>query len=228
LPDMMPIDGGGIPMFEGEEDRDPMGVSLYKRSSDDAIFAIVGRKSGPLDNYLWQYLIEDDGTGTVKLTKVRSFGKYSGQKEIEAIAVDDELGYVYYSDEGVGVRKYFADPKKGDEELAFFGQWDFGQDHEGISIFKIDDNTGYILVSDQQRNRFNVYPREGTASDPHQHQRIKSIEVSTMESDGSEVSSLALGEHFPQGLFVAMSSDKTFHLYDWRDIAGNDLNSRRP
>ena len=29
LPDMMPIDNGGIPVFEGETDRDPMGISLF-------------------------------------------------------------------------------------------------------------------------------------------------------------------------------------------------------
>ena len=219
FPDMKPIDNGGIPVFEGESDRDPMGISLYKRPTDGAIFAIVGRKSGPRDNYLWQYRVEDDGNGAIKLTMERSFGKYSGKKEIEAIAVDATLGYIYYSDEGVGIRKYYADPDKGNEELALFGQWDFGQDHEGISIFELNKRKGYILVSDQQRNRFNIYPREGADGDPHQHELITSVELSTMESDGSEVTSQPLGPLFPNGLFVAMSSDKTFHFYDWKDIA---------
>ncbi len=44
-----------------------------------------------------------------------------------------------------------------------------------------------------------------------------------MESDGSEVTSVALGSLFPHGLMVAMSTDKTFHFYDWKDIAGSDL-----
>ncbi len=48
----------------------------------------------------------------VKGTLVRKFGLFSGKKEIESIAVDDALGYVYYSDEGYGVRKYYADPSK--------------------------------------------------------------------------------------------------------------------
>ena len=108
LPDMKEIDNGGIEVFAGEELNAPMGVSLYKRPSDSAIFAIVGRKKGPSENYLWQYLLEDDGNGNVKGTKVRSFGNYSGFKEIESIAVDDQLGYVYYSDEQFGVRKYHS------------------------------------------------------------------------------------------------------------------------
>ena len=51
----------------------------------------------------------------------------------------------------------------------------------------------------------------------------KVVEVSTNESDGSDVTSTALGEKFPSGLFVAMSDDRTFQLYSWDDIAGDDL-----
>src|SRR5690606_32631502 len=106
----------------GEDETAPMGVALYARPADSAIFAIVGRKSGPREGYLWQYRLEGvDNAVHAKL--VRKFGQYSGKKEIEAIAVDNELGYIYYSDEGVGVRKYQADPEKGDdEELALFAE----------------------------------------------------------------------------------------------------------
>lgn len=227
LPDMTPIDNGGIPVFEGEtgeEYRDLMGISLYKRAADGRIFAIVGRKNGPTDStYLWQYLLEDDGNGAVNATLVRKFGSFSGQKEIEAIAVDDELGYVYYSDEGVGVKKYHADPEKGNEELSLFGQTGFTDDHEGISIYKKENGTGYILVSDQQANQFHIFTREGQADNPHQHTLVKIIKVSTEESDGSEVVSVPLNSDFQQGLFVAMSDDKTFQLYRWEDIAGQEL-----
>ena len=42
--------------------------------------------------------------------------------------VDDALGYVYYSDEGFGVRKCSADPTKGNKELGVFGETGFTQD----------------------------------------------------------------------------------------------------
>jgi myo-inositol-hexaphosphate 3-phosphohydrolase len=182
LPDMKPVDNGGIEVFEGETMRDPMGMALYKRESDDAVFAFVGRKTGPSEEYIWQYRLEDDGNGSIKATKVRAFGKYSGKKEIESIAVDDELGYVYYSDEGAGVRKYYADPERGNQELAFFATSGFAGDHEGISIYKLDINTGYILVSDQQANKFHVYTREGTKTNPHDHQELKIIDVAAVDS----------------------------------------------
>ncbi|HEV8506777.1 MAG TPA: phytase [Chitinophagaceae bacterium] len=227
LPDMKSIDNGGIEMFEGETGngfRDLMGISLYKNPTDKKIYAMVGRKTGPTEgSYIWQYLLEDNGKGQVKATLVRKFGKYSGKKEIESIAVDDELGYVYYSDEGVGVHKYYAEPSKGNEELALFATTNFAEDHEGISIYKINDGTGYILVSDQGGNNFNVYPREGTTKGPHDHPLIKIIPTSTQQSDGSEVTSISFPGQFKSGLFVGMSTDKTFQLYRWEDLAGKDL-----
>lgn len=223
LPDMKPIDGGGLPVFVDREKRKPMGVALYTNPKDGKVYAIVGPKDGPASGYLTQYRIDNAGKDKVKLTKVRDFGNYSGIKEIEAIAVDNELGYVYYSDEAFGVRKYYADPAKGDEELAIFGKKEFGRDIEGISIYKNANGTGYILISDQQNNTFNVFSREGSEGNPHEHKFIKSLELMTMESDGSDVTSVNLSEEYPNGMFVAMSTDKTFHIYDWRDIAGNDL-----
>ena len=172
LPGMVPVDNGGIEVFEnetGEGFRDLMGVALYK-DEKGGIYAIVGRKTGPVSgSYLWQYLLEDNGAGMVKATLVRKFGDYSGRKEIESIAVDDALGYVYYSDEGVGVRKYYADPGKGNRQLALFATTGFTEDHEGISIYQSSATEGYVLVSDQGANKFHIFSREGTPQNPHDH-----------------------------------------------------------
>lgn len=230
LPDLKPIDNGGIEIFVGEtgEDfRDGMGIALYTNPQNE-IHAIVGRKNGPTENYLWQYKLSDDGTGNVKAEVVRKFGKYSGKKEIEAIAVDNELGFIYYSDEQVGVRKYYADPSKGNEELAFFAQKDAKSDHEGIAIYKKDATTGYILVSNQQKNTFLVYEREGHKGNANEHKLIAEIPVSTIECDGADASSLNFGPKFPKGFLVAMSNGNVFHLYDWSKIqalidAGNKI-----
>jgi 3-phytase len=230
LPDLRPIDGGGIEIFAGEsgDRKAPMGVGLYLRPADGALFAFVSRKTGPPDGYLWQYRIEGDGTGGVRFAKVRELGAFSGAGEIEAIFVDDALGYVYYSDEWRGIRKYAADPAspEGGRELALFGVAGFREDREGLSLYALDDTTGYLLASDQQANRFRLFPREGTANGPHDHPEIASIAVSTIESDGSETTSRALGADFPHGLFVAMSEDRTFQIYRWEDLAGDRLELR--
>jgi len=225
LPEMTAIDNGGIEVFEGEAERAPMGISLYKRAKDGAVFAIVSRKSGPLDGYLWQYLLQDDAKGGVKGTKVRAFGLFSGKKEIESIAVDDKLGYVYYSDEQSCIRKYYADPDAQDanKQLGVISTASYLEDSEGISIYEVNDGTGYILVSDQSANKFHIYKREGEPGDPHNHKQVKEVDLSTSNSDGSDVTNVPLGPKFPYGLFVAMSDDKTFQCYSWADIAGDDL-----
>ncbi|WP_214227051.1 phytase [Pedobacter sp. B4-66] len=225
LPDMKPIDNGGLAVFEGETGemyRDLMGIALYTNPQGQ-IYAVTGRKTGPKDgSYLWQYLLEDDGSGKLKATLKRKFGKYSGKKEIEAVAVDNELGYIYYSDEQFGVRKYYADPAKGNEELALFAKEGFTEDNEGISIYKTSDSTGYILVSDQSANHFQVFSREGDKS-PNNHPMITSIKVSTNQSDGSDIYSKPLNDDFKHGIFVAMSDNKTFQYYRWEDLAGKLL-----
>ncbi|WP_100432990.1 phytase [Flavobacterium sp. 1] len=229
IPDMKPVDNGGIKVFENESEPDynaPMGIAVYT-AKDAKIYAIVGRKNGPkTGGYLFQYLLEDNGNGEVKATLVRKFGEYSGKKEIESIAVDNELGYVYYSDEQFGVRQYYADPAKGNEQLSLFGKTDFTEDHEGISIYKLTDTTGYILVSDQGANRFQIFSREGTKNNPFEHKYLKTVNVTAKESDGSEITSIPLNTTFKHGLFVAMSTDRTFHFYRWEDIAGKDLKTK--
>ncbi len=221
LPDMVPIDGGGIPVFVGERATDVMGIALYTRTRDGALFAIVSRSDAfaPTEGYLHQYRLADDGTGKLQGLLTRAFGTWSGLKEIEAITVDNELGYVYYSDESYGIRKYHADPlaEDADTMLAAFGQNDFTQDQEGLSIYKRANGTGYLLVSDQQANQFNIYAREGVSGDTQPHTLLARVKLATTESDGSEITTVSL-PGFAGGLFVAMSSDRTFQLYAVADI----------
>ena len=216
LPDLKPIDNGGISVFDGEALRDPMGISLYTRPSDKAIFAVVGRKDGPSGTYIWQYELSDNGSGAVTGKAVRKFGNYSGKKEIEAIAVDNELGFIYYSDEQFGIRKYYADPaKNNNQELALFGQKEFKADNEGIAIYKKSATEGYILVSNQQANTFMVYPREGANGNINEYPLLAEIPTSTIECDGADVTAVNLGGAFKNGLFVAMSNGMTFQYYAW-------------
>lgn len=223
LPDMKTLDNGGIPVFTDDTLRSPMGIALFTDLISKNIYAIVGRKYGPTTGYLYQYLLKADSSGYVYGELVRKFAQFSGQKEIEALVVDNELGYIYCSDEGVGVRKYYAHPDSSDVELALFATEGIADDHEGLSIYKSNDGTGYILLSDQQANQFHIFPREGTPGQVHNHPLIKIIKTSTDESDGNEITHVRLNETFKNGLFVAMSTDGTFQLYKWEDIAGEDL-----
>src|SRR5207247_4028017 len=172
---------GGLPVFEGEagEAGEPMGIALYRRVRDGTVFAIVSRKAGPRVGYLWQYRLEDDGRGRVKATKVREFGVVSGAGEIEAIAVDDALGYVYSADQGDGLHQWHADPQHPDagRELAHFGRDGFKADREGIAIYARPDGTGYIVCTDQLsgNSEYRLYRREGEAGRPHDRSGVVAV-----------------------------------------------------
>lgn len=198
---------GAAPVFEGESGpaAEPMGVALYKRPQDGAVFVIVGRKSGPRKGYLWQYRI--DGA---RLKKVRAFGHFSGVGEIEAIAVDDALGFVYYADEQCCIRKWRADPDhpEAGREVATFGQHEFAGQREGIAIHQ-----DWIVCADQipAASRYHVFARRG-----EQGAAAATLSGPADATDGIEVVSRDLGGRFRHGMLVAMNSrGRNFLLFPW-------------
>jgi 3-phytase len=207
------------------EEAAPMGVSLYRRPRDGAIFAVVAPKTGPRAGYLGQYRLEADGQGRVKAVFVRYFGTFSGVSEIEAVAVDDALGHVYYADEGDGIHKYQADPdhSAAAEELAHFGKTGFRADREGIAIYARENGTGYVVCTDQTvgSSEYHIYRREGEPGRPHDHtQELKIVRGGADSTDGLEITSRSLGPQWPAGLMVAMNSGgRNFLLYRWEDVA---------
>ena len=221
------ISAGQLPILEGAPgDRGaPMGIGLFRRPKDGAVFAIVSPKGGPKEHYLWQYRLSDDGTGRVKAAFVRRFGSFSGLGEIEAVAVDDELGFVYYADEGAGIHKWLADPDApgADRELGMFGTTGYEQDREGLGIYALRNGEGYIVSIDQLPGEsiFHVYKREGEPGRPHDHSREVLVFTGGADgTDGLDVTAAALGPGFPGGMVVAMnSSNRNFLLYRWQDIA---------
>jgi 3-phytase len=232
-----PADGrlsdlGGIPILQDQpgESGAPMGIGLYRRERDAAIFAIVSPKTGPRDGYLWQYRLMDAGGGRIGAAFVRRFGTFSAatvreENEIEAVAVDDALGHVYYADEAEGIHKWHADPDHPDaaRELAHFGRTGYRGDREGIAVYALPDGTGYIVCTDQldEDSEYHVYPREGTAQNPHDHSReIAIMRGGADATDGLDISARSLGSGLPHGAMVAMNSTaRNFLVFRWQDVA---------
>ncbi len=234
------VDVGGAPVLAGEQGENgaPMGIALYRRPKDNAIFAIIAPKAGPREGYLWQYRLRATDDGRIAATFVRRFGAFSGstvrpENEIEAVAVDDALGYVYYADEADGIHKWHADPDHPDvaRELAHFGRGGFRGDREGIGIYAGPDGTGYIVCTDQLEgdSEYHVYAREGAPGNPHDHSRLIGVVRGGADStDGLDVVSSPLGPALPNGVMIAMnSSARNFLVFRWGDVAAA-LRSRRP
>ena len=198
---------GAVPVFAGEpgEAGAPMGISLYRRKRDGATFAIVSRKTGPGQGYLWQYRLSVS-PASVTGTKVRSFGAFSASGEIEAVAVDPDRELVYYSDEDCCVRVYRADPdaRGANVEVARFAQSGFRGNREGIAIAG-----PYVIVTDQQdpRSEYHVFRRSD-------RKEVGVWRGDAQSTDGIDALAVPLGPLFPQGVFVAMNNTRhSFQLY---------------
>jgi 3-phytase len=223
LVDLVPA-GLAVLADQPGEAGEPMGIALYKRATDGAVFAIVAPKTGPADGYLWQYRLVGGPAGPAAVF-VRRFGAFDrtprqGETgEIEAVAVDDLRGYVYYSDEWAAIRKYHADPAhpEASHELATFGRDGYLGDREGLAIVGGRDGGGYLVSSDQVAGgtRLKLYRRDGTAANPHDHAEVWTVPTASDETDGLDVTDPLPG--YPDGLLVMMNSTaRNFLLYDWR------------
>lgn len=224
LPDMQPVDGGGIPVFEGERARDVMGIALYTRPQDGALFAVVSRSDrfAPKDGYLHQYRLVDDGRGVIRGLKSRAFGHWSGRKEIEALSVDGVGGHLYASDETFGLRKYWVDPSRddADDEIATFGTEGFARDHEGSAVMAHPDGRRWLWVSDQQAGELRIFDLAGSSSEPNQPRFIGRVAYAAAQTDGIDLT-LHPVPGFPAGLLVAMSDDRSYHFYDLAELIAN-------
>ena len=221
LPGMEPVDGGGIPVFEGERAREVMGVAAWVRPSDGALLVTVSRAPmhAPREGYLHQYRVVDDGTGRLRGLSVRAFGDWSGRKEIEALSVDPVGGHLFASDETFGLRKYAVDPaaEDADGELATFGTAGFARDHEGSAVMRDASGRAWLWVSDQQAGTLRVFDLAGSPGKPDEPRFIGHVPIAARETDGID---LVVGDlpGFPGGLLVAMSDDRTFHFYAIADL----------
>ena len=211
------LNGGNTHVFLGNDGDQaaPMGIGLYRRPRDGKIYAIVSRKSGPSTGYIGQYELIWNGQ-SIDLEFIRFFGDFQGN-EIESIVVDDQLGFVYYSDEHYGIRKYNVDPTiHQTQQIDFINTTNVWQgDSEGLAIYTTSDRDGYLIITDQIANGsiFHIYERQGT------NRYIKSIKTRAVSTDGIETTSRALNENFPHGLLIVMNEiRKNFLLYDWRNI----------
>ena len=225
-------DVGEVPVLAGQtgEAAEPMGIALYKRPSDSRLFAIVAPKTGAKSDYLWEYALMDDGHGAIRGELVRRFGTFSGigpvpdeEGEIEAIVVDDELGYVYYADERFGIRKWHADPDHADagRELAVIGQSSYTGDREGLAIITSPGGVGYLLSSDQIEGGtiLRVFRRSGPPDRPHEHgDALFTVDTPADATDGIEATSSPL-PGFPKGMVVMMNSTpKNFLFFRWDEL----------
>jgi 3-phytase len=196
------------------------GSCMYRSAVNGAYYVIITSKSGAVEQ--WRLL--ETKQGTVDAERVRGFDVGS---QIEACVADDELGFLYIGEEGVGIWKYAAEPGKGNDRIAVDSTGPAGfltPDVEGLTIFIGAAGTGYLIASSQGRDAFNVYRREGR----NDYVATFSIEAGNgidrvTHSDGVDVINANLGPRFPHGVFVTQDQEndgarQNFKLVPWPAI----------
>lgn len=200
--------------------REPMGIALYMRATDKALFAFVSPKTGGPKNYIVQYRLTMTEGGKVDATEVRRVGTFSGinaegEGEIEAMVVDQEAGYLYFSDERSGIKRVKADPDGKAEPEITFGKDQYTGDREGLAIVRLN-NRKVLLSSDQIEGGSRLHVYDIGAKGP---QRIAILQTPSDTTDGIDATNKPLGPEFPEGMLVMMNSkDKNFLLFDLREV----------
>jgi 3-phytase len=175
------------------------GGCLYRSKKSGKFFAVVTSKAGEVT----QYELNDVGTGKVQGKKVRAW-KVGGV--CEGAVADDETGKLYIAEEHAGVWELGGEPDDASPGTIVIkvGENELKGDVEGLAIFTNADGKGYLLVSDQGKDKVRVYRREG------KHEYVGAFTLAGMgEQDGIEVVSVGLGPKYPNGLFLCHTGSTT-------------------
>jgi myo-inositol-hexaphosphate 3-phosphohydrolase len=198
------------------------------QSSDGKYYAFVSNTAGGEDssNATTVRQFELDGSsGQVSGIAVRTF---SPGTQVEGMVVDDQTGTLYLAEEDVGIWKYGADPASGSArtQVDAVGGGRLTADVEGLTIYYGPNGTGYLIASSQGSDSYTVYARHGSNS------YLGSFRVNdgngidrATDTDGLDVTNLALGSAFPTGMLVVHdhsntgASSSNFKLVPWNDVA---------
>jgi 3-phytase len=193
---------------------------MYRSAVTGKFYGIIIGKDGRVE----QWELMDDGSGQVTGQVVRQFAVGS---QSEGSVADDELGYLYISEENVGIWKYSAEPDGGTQRTLVDSTDPGGHltaDAEGLAIYRRPNGQGYLLASSQGNSRYTVYRRESC------NEYLATFQISggpidgTSATDGIEVANMSLGSRYPLGLLVVHDdqnegSTQNFKFVGWDEIA---------
>jgi 3-phytase len=200
---------------------DVYGLCMYRSARTDQYSVFATDRDG---TRLQQWELFDRG-GRVDARKVRTVT--IGTKS-EGCVADDELGFLYVSEEEVGLWRYGAEPTAGEARTQIDttkrGSGHLTKDVEGVTIYHTSGGAGYLIVSSQGSNDYAVYERGGENRYLTRFSIASGAIDAVTDTDGIEVTSFNLGGPFAEGLFVAQDGDndsgnQNFKLVPWGVIA---------
>jgi 3-phytase len=204
---------------------DPYGLCMYRSAAGEYFVFANDGDSG----HFKQWQLETRGA-RVGARFVREFGVGS---QAEGCAADDGTGALYVAEEDVGLWRYSAAADGGSARTSVdnVANGHLTDDAEGVTIFYGSGQSGYLIVSSQGSNDYNVYRRDGDNKFIGKFAIVPSPAGidgidGTADTDGIDVTSTSLGSAFPHGVFVAQDGKNTnpsaaqnFKLVPWERIA---------
>jgi hypothetical protein len=149
--------------------------------------------------------------------EVRSFPHELSKAE--GIACDDDRHRVYVCDDESDSHSCRAFTFGGEAVGEEFGIAETASDSEGVAIYRCGPEDGYIIVSDQSRDEFEVFERQ----EPFRHLCTFDLEVDGDQTDATDGIDVVQVPAFPGGLFGACDGcsggEDQLDLVRWERIA---------
>jgi 3-phytase len=194
---------------------EPYGLCSYRSPVDGRVYVLIDDKLGAVA----QYELLPGPTLMHRRTVM-----LGGQ--LEGCVADDELARLYVGEEDLGIWRLDAEPDADDEAILIHDLMDshLTADVEGLTIYYAADGAGYLIASSQGSSTYVIFERGGENAYLTSFRIVEGSVDAAVESDGIEVTNLALGPMWPNGLFIAHDDHnegftRNFKLVDWGDLA---------
>lgn len=211
-----------VAAVEPQIDMEAYGTCLYRDARDGNVYVILTSKEGLIQ----QWHLVPDGEEHITAEKVLEFN-VGGQ--VEGCVADDELGVLYLGEEDLGIWRYRFPLEESEFARRLVDvTGDRGHlvsDVEGLTLYKTEDDRGYLIASSQGNDSYVIYRRDGDNSFVGRFViEARGSIGGTEETDGIDVCTDYLGPLYPNGLFAAQDgmngeANQNFKLVSWKDIA---------
>lgn len=187
------------------------GTVTHQAELPTSLSDVYGLCNGVVDGQLHTFINDTDGryqqyafTFTEDGPSAALISEFSLPSQPEGCVVDDVNQILFMGEEAAGIwQKSLSQPLSTPRQITSIGQG-VEADIEGMGIYRLDGER-FLVASSQGNNRFAVYALDdgnrllGTFRvGINSAQQIDGVS----ETDGLEVTSLALGPQFPDGLMV--------------------------
>jgi len=178
------------------------------------------------DGSVEQYVIGDDGSGSITSTLVRAFNVGS---ETEGCVADDQFGNLFLGEVAVALWRYDAEPEASNARRAVdaVGIGNIAEEIKGLALYTATDGAGYLLAADETNSAFLVYERAGDQAYVGTFAVTAAEGIDEVEEPNAlDVISLPLGDAFPDGLLVttddvngSADENNNYKMVSWQDVA---------